>query len=196
MIGGFLASWWCCHRRGIPLLHWADVSAPSVVLGTGITRIGCLLYGCDFGRRTDVPWAITFPAGRPAWEKHVELFGLPSTAARSFPVHPTQLYEALAGFALFSLLMLVRRRRAFSGQVFLTWVLGYGVLRPLIEVFRDDDQRGSVGALSTSQFIGLASFALGATLLVALWRKHRADPAALRYWETAVAGAETARQER
>src|SRR5215212_1479065 len=34
MIGGFLASWYNCRKRGIPLLRWADVSAPSVVLGT------------------------------------------------------------------------------------------------------------------------------------------------------------------
>ena len=33
MIGGFLASWYGCHKRKIPLLKWADVSAPSVVLG-------------------------------------------------------------------------------------------------------------------------------------------------------------------
>src|SRR5205085_3545142 len=50
MIGGFLASWYGCHKRGIALLRWADVWAPSVVLGTAITRIGCLLFGCGFGR--------------------------------------------------------------------------------------------------------------------------------------------------
>ena len=54
MIGGFLSSWYGCHKRKIPLLRWADVSAPSVVLGTAITRVGCLLYGCDYGRRTDL----------------------------------------------------------------------------------------------------------------------------------------------
>ncbi len=41
MIGGFLASVYCCRKRGIPLLRWADVAAPSVVLGTAITRVGC-----------------------------------------------------------------------------------------------------------------------------------------------------------
>lgn len=189
MIGGFLASWWGCHRRGIPLLQWADVAAPAVVLGTGITRFGCLMFGCDFGRRTQVPWAIQFPQDSPAWDKHVQSFHLPADAVASFPVHPTQLYEAAAGFALFGLLMLLRRKRTFSGQVFLAWVLGYGLLRPLIEVFRDDDQRGNVGPLSTSQAIGLLSVALGCGLLIALVRRHRADPRALRYWERATAGA-------
>ena len=45
--------------------------------------------------------------------------------------------------------------RKFSGEVFLGWVLGYGIMRPIIEIYRGDDDRGSVGTLSTSQFIGL-----------------------------------------
>jgi prolipoprotein diacylglyceryltransferase len=98
-------------------------------------------------------------------------------------VHPTQIYESLVGLALFGLLMLIRKKRTFSGQVFLAWVLGYGIMRPLIEIVRDDDQRGNVGALSTSQFIGIVSVVLGLGLLVALVRKHRRDPAGTRLWE-------------
>ena len=194
MIGGFLASWYGCHKRKIRLLQWADVSAPSVVLGTAITRIGCLLFGCDFGRTSDVPWAITFPKGSPAWERHVvDLHLLGQDAPRSLPVHPTQVYEMLAGLFLFGLLMFLRKYRRFSGQVFLGWVLGYGVLRPLIEILRDDPQRREIGPLSTSQFIGIASVLLGIALLVQLMRRYRRDPAALRYWEgPALAGASAA----
>jgi prolipoprotein diacylglyceryl transferase len=183
MIGGFLSSWYGCHKRKIHLLRWADVSAPSVVLGTAITRVGCLLYGCDYGRRTDVPWAIRFPRGAPAFADHVSNFGLDQNAPVSFPVHPTQIYESLAGLALFGLLMYLRRVRKFSGEVFLGWVFGYGVLRSLIEIYRGDADRGSVGALSTSQFIGLLSVVAGAVLLGFLLKKYRADPTALRLWE-------------
>jgi phosphatidylglycerol:prolipoprotein diacylglycerol transferase len=190
MIGGFLASWYGCHKRGIALLRWADCSAPSVVLGTAITRIGCLLYGCDYGRKTDVGWAIRFPKApplgappSPAWLDHHQNLGLPTDAAYSFPVHPTQLYELLAGLFLFGLLMYLRRVRKFSGEVFLGWVLGYGILRPLIEIYRDDKQRGSVGPLSTSQFIGMISVVLGVGLLVHLIRRYRANPEGSRLWE-------------
>jgi prolipoprotein diacylglyceryl transferase len=183
MIGGFLASWYGCHKRKIHLLRWADVSAPSVVLGTAITRVGCLLYGCDYGRRADLPWAIRFPRGAPAFADHVAHFGLSETAQASFPVHPTQIYESLAGLSLFALLMLLRRVRKFSGLVFLGWVMGYGLLRSLIEVYRGDADRGTVGPLSTSQFIGFLSVAAGAVLLYFLVRKHHANPGALRLWE-------------
>jgi phosphatidylglycerol:prolipoprotein diacylglycerol transferase len=183
MIGGFLASVYCCRKRGIPLLRWADVAAPSVVLGTAITRVGCLLFGCDFGARSSLPWAIRFPQGSPAWNHHVHDFGLARDALWSYPVHPTQIYESLVGLFLFAMLMLIRKYRTFSGQVFLGWVLGYGILRPLIEIVRDDDQRGNVGSLSTSQFIGIASVVLGVALFIALLRKYRRDPESLRLWQ-------------
>jgi prolipoprotein diacylglyceryl transferase len=190
MIGGFLASWYGCRKRGIELLRWADVSAPSVVLGTAITRIGCFLFGCDFGARSTLPWAIRFPGpsamapqGSPAWQHHVRDFGLSQSAQWSLPVHPTQFYESLVGLTLFALLMWIRKHRTFSGQVFLAWVLGYGIMRPLIEIVRDDDQRGNVGALSTSQFIGMVSVALGLALLVGLVRKYRRNPTGSRLWE-------------
>lgn len=194
MIGGFCASWFGCVRRKIPLLQWADASAPPLALGTGITRIGCFLFGCDYGRRTSSFLGVAFPRERPgtpdpspAWTHHHRDLPvpdrLPDDAAFSYPVHPTQLYEMLVGFALFALLVHMRKKRKFSGQVFVTWVIGYGILRPLIEVLRDDTQRGSVGPLSTSQFIGITATVLGIVLLAHLRRRHREDPVSLRLWE-------------
>jgi len=203
MIGGFLASVFCCRRRGIPLLQWADVAAPSVVLGTAITRIGCFLFGCDYGARTNLPWAVHLPGpnvqkffgllhggpqGSPAWQHHVANYGLVRTAEWSQGVHPTQLYESLVWLSLFALLMLIRKYRTFSGQVFVGWVIGYGVLRSLIERYRDDDDRGVynlVGnlTLSTSQIIGITSTILGLGLLAFLIMRYRRDPGSLRLWE-------------
>ncbi len=184
-IGGTLGSLYQCWRRKIPLLKWADVSAPSVILGTGITRIGCFLYGCDYGQRSDAPWALSFPRQSPAWKDHLSHGWITEQADWSQPIHPTQLYEMVFAFILFGAAMWVRKKRTFSGQVFVVWVMGYGLVRPLIEALRDDDQRGYVGPLTTSQFIGVTAFTLGAILLVSLVRRHRADPGALRYWEPA-----------
>jgi phosphatidylglycerol:prolipoprotein diacylglycerol transferase len=205
MIAGFFASWYGCRKRGIELLRWADVSAPSVVLGTGITRMGCLLFGCDYGAPTDRPWGIRFPGpnpaalhqifpaggphGSPAWQHHVDAHLISGAAEASLRVHPTQVYESLAGIFLFLLLMFIRRHRKFSGQVFLGWVLGYGILRPLIEIVRDDDDRGLYTLpgthlqLSTSQIIGVVSCVLGLALMAGLIRKYRRDPAGSRLWE-------------
>ena len=106
-------------------------------------------------------------------------------------MHPTQLYESLSSILLFGLMMLIRRRRKFSGQVFLGWVLGYGIVRPLIEMFRDDEDRGIYPfpftehlKFSTSQYIGGISVILGLALLVSLVRRYRRDPDSLRLWLT------------
>ena len=189
MIAGFLTSWYNCRKAGIPLLRWADVSAPAVVLGTAITRVGCLLFGCDYGRVTDVAWAIRFPAGSPAFKDQLKDHVIEAGATMSAAVHPTQIYEMLAGLFLFGLLMLLRRVRRFSGQVFLGWVLGYGILRPIIEIYRDDQDRGSIFGLSTSQFIGIVSVVLGLALMVALIKRYRQDPASLRLWQMPLAPA-------
>jgi phosphatidylglycerol:prolipoprotein diacylglycerol transferase len=184
MLGGFLASWYGCRRRKIALLRWADASAPSVVLGTAITRIGCLLFGCDYGKVSHLPWAIRFPKDAPAWKDHVySMHALAPDSAWSLPVHPTQIYETLSGLAIFGLVMYLRRVRKFSGEVFLGWVVGYGIARPIIEIYRGDDDRGSVGTLSTSQFIGLSSVLAGIGLLIYLVKRYRADPTAARLWE-------------
>jgi phosphatidylglycerol:prolipoprotein diacylglycerol transferase len=199
MVVGSFASWYCCYKRKIPLLRWADVAAPAVVLGTAITRMGCLLFGCDYGARSDLPWAIRFPGkssmapqGSPAFQHHVQNFGLSPDALWSYPVHPTQIYESLVGLFLFAMLMVLRRYRRFSGQVFLGWVLGYGIFRPLIEIVRDDEDRGTTTfglPLSTSQFIGIVSVILGLVLLAYLWRRYREDPDSSRLWQQpAVAG--------
>lgn len=67
--GGLLAGaatfFWFAHRHRLPALALADLVAPSVALGMGIGRLGCFLNGCCFGGPSDLPWAVTFPAGSP-----------------------------------------------------------------------------------------------------------------------------------
>ena len=63
----------------------------------------------------------------------------------SFPVHPTQLYESLVGLVLLVLLLWQRKYTRFRGQVFFLFVFAYGFLRFLLEIWRDDVERGSYG---------------------------------------------------
>src|SRR3569833_1580606 len=76
MIGGLLCSIYQCRKRHIPLLQWADASAPSVVLGTDITHKNNQKNNKDFGAQTNQPKANHNPKGSPAWHRHVELYGL------------------------------------------------------------------------------------------------------------------------
>ena len=170
-LGGFLGSVVFCRIHRINALAWADCAAPSLCIGLMITRVGCFLAGCDFGRPWDGPWAVTFPAGSPAFDQQTLQGLLPAGATQSLPVHPTQLYESLAGLVLLVLVMAVRRRHTFSGQPLMAFVLGYAVLRYAIEMVRADTNRGAIGALSTSQIIAVVTFVLAALFLYA----RRAD---------------------
>ena len=164
-LGGFVGTVIFCRIHRIAILPWTDCVMPSLCVGLMITRIGCFLGGCDFGQPWDGPWAVRFPAGSPAFQQQMLQGLLPGDATQSLAVHPTQLYESLAGLILLLLVLAVRRRQTGSGQAFLSAVMGYAVLRFAIEIFRADWQRGGVGSFSTSQLIAVATFLVAAVLL-------------------------------
>jgi phosphatidylglycerol:prolipoprotein diacylglycerol transferase len=186
-LGGFVGAAVFCGIHGIRLLAWADCAVPSLCTGLMITRIGCFMYGCDFGKPFGGPFAVQFPAGSPAFNQQRVEGLLGPDATKSLAVHPTQIYESLNGLILLGLLLLVRRTRKFSGQVFVAFTMGYAVLRYIVETLRADEQRGSIGPLSTSQFIGVATFAAGLALYAWLRVKSARDPQALRLWENSLA---------
>jgi phosphatidylglycerol---prolipoprotein diacylglyceryl transferase len=166
-IGGLLGSWAFLAPKKIRLLAWADDAVPSLASGLMVTRLGCYLFGCDFGKRLPdgAPHWLktlgTFPhwvagtlasgEGSPAFVRHLEVYrGTPLESElvkmnSSFPVHPTQLYESLVGLSLLVLLLWQRRYTRFRGQVFFLFVFAYGFARFLLELWRDDVERGNYG---------------------------------------------------
>src|SRR5262245_15419484 len=170
-LGGLGAAIVFCRIHDISLLAWADCVAPSLCVGLAVTRVGCFLAGCDFGSVWNGPWAVRVPVGSPACIEQQLLGLLPSGATASLPVHPTQLYESLAGVVLLFLVFAVRRRQRASGQALAAFALGYGVLRYLIEIVRADPHRGLIGPWSTSQFIAIATFVAASALLYVRGRR-------------------------
>jgi len=71
-IGGMLAFAWFVRTRKVPALAFADLMAPSMVLGLAIGRVGCLLNGCCFGSACELPWGLTFPEQSPPYQRQVE----------------------------------------------------------------------------------------------------------------------------
>ena len=147
--GGFIAaigtSLYYAKKKQTPFLLIADLFMPGVALGHAIGRLGCFAAGCCYGRPvTGSPfWAVTFPHNGT------------SLAPSGIPLYPTQLMESAAEFVLFLVLIALRRRKKFTGQIFLSYVILYGLSRSVLELFRGDAIRGFVipGILSTSQLI-------------------------------------------
>jgi phosphatidylglycerol:prolipoprotein diacylglycerol transferase len=170
-LGGLAGAIVFCRTHRLSLLTWADCVAPSLCLGLVVTRVGCFLGGCDFGRVWNGPLAVQFPGGSPASVQQASLGLLPSSGMESLPVHPTQLYEAAAGLTLLLLVLAVRRRQPLAGYGLAAFAMGYAVLRYLIETVRADPGRGTIGPWSTSQAIAVATFVAAAVLIYALRRK-------------------------
>jgi phosphatidylglycerol---prolipoprotein diacylglyceryl transferase len=163
--GGLIAalgvSWWYMRRTRLPLLKTADVFAPAIALGHGIGRLGCFSAGCCWGVECHRPWAVTFT--NPVAN---DLVGVPLNR----PLHPTQLYEAFAEFAIFGILYWRVRKPHDAGAVISLYLMLYSTARFIVEFFRYHEQ-GNLwgGPLDTSQWISLALFALGASYFVKAW---------------------------
>jgi phosphatidylglycerol---prolipoprotein diacylglyceryl transferase len=156
------------HRMGM----WkvADLCAPWIAFGLALTRFGCFLNGCCFGKVATVPWAVRFPIGSPAWESQRDAHLIADHAA-ALPVHPTQIYLALLNWVTFVVLyFVIRRRKRVDGQVFAWLLILKGTFRSIVEIWRDDDRGVFFGWLSTSQIISLPLIALGIYLLVRFQR--------------------------
>jgi phosphatidylglycerol:prolipoprotein diacylglycerol transferase len=157
-------------RRHPRLSFWraADLCGPAIALGQAIGRIGCFMAGDDYGRPTDLPWAVTFMDPDAA-----RIGGAPL----GIPLHPVQLYESIVCLALFGVLVRLNRRKRFEGEVMLAYTLLYAIARFVLECFRGDADRGFMfgGLLSTSQFI--AAILGPAALTLWLVRRRRSAPA-------------------
>ncbi len=154
-IGSSITAFYLLKRDRFPFWKAADMGAFAIPLGLGFGRMGCLLAGCCFGRRSESALALSFPPRSPASEAQFKVGELGSAADWSHPVQPMQIYEsALAfGIAAFCLLYMHGRKR-YDGHVFVTFLGLYAAGRFVLEFFRADDRGGLVG-LSTSQLIGV-----------------------------------------
>jgi phosphatidylglycerol:prolipoprotein diacylglycerol transferase len=103
----------------------ADALTPSLALGTMFGRIGCFLNGCCYGQPTAQPWGVVFPRDSFAYLE----FG-------DQPVHPSQLYNALVGLALFAIFQATRARFRVPGVMFWLFIAVFALLRIPLDLTR------------------------------------------------------------
>lgn len=137
--------------RKLPFFSLTDYFIPALVIGHAFGRIGCVFAGCCYGMECASPISIVFPAG--------------SAAPAGVPLLPTQIMESVFLFLLCVFLVWKLTKRKPFGTVSGWYMVLYGAWRFTIEFFRNDE-RGFVGALSTSQFISIFIFAGGLALLL------------------------------
>jgi phosphatidylglycerol:prolipoprotein diacylglycerol transferase len=146
--GGLLAGatfmWW----QRLPLVPVLAAAAPGLAAGHALGRIGCLLVGDDYGRPSDLPWAIAFPNGLPPTD---------------VPVHPTQLYEAIPLFVLAAALTRLRAAGVSDRRILGGYLLLAGALRFGIEFLRVNER--VLAGLSVAHLASLLVMVAGAAML-------------------------------
>jgi len=115
----------------LPVWRLADSAVPALALGIALMRTGCFLRGCCYGIETDLPWAVRFPMGSPAWAQQIldGTSGFMGIAGRVLPVHPTQLYEMAGALIVAAVALLVMQRTRRDGVGFLTFAIGFTLVR-------------------------------------------------------------------
>ena len=149
---------WFGHNNDIPMLALSDAVMRGLFGAYAIGRIGCLTYGCCYGRCAAVH-GIQYrnPASKVNREQGLTLA----------PRYPTQVYSAILGGALFVLLNAMPGFGAPTGLVTAAACLVYPLGRAWVELFRE--RKRYLGGLFTTGHIGcLLMFLAGCGLLAAI----------------------------
>ena len=152
------------RKRGIPLAAAATCAAPAIPLAQAIGRWGNYFNQELYGRPTDLPWGL-------------EIDNPPAIYEVGTTFHPTFLYESLWSLGLCLLLLWIDKKfRPAPGQLFVMYVIGYGIGRFWVEGLRIDRADEFVG-LRFNQWVAAVAVVGGVVLLAWMRRHPIAEPA-------------------
>ncbi|OLD59483.1 MAG: hypothetical protein AUI33_16445 [Ignavibacteria bacterium 13_1_40CM_2_61_4] len=155
------------RRRKIPFLKICDAASPSLLIGYGVARLGCHLSGDgDYGIPTDLPWSAVYSNGTypPSiafrnFPEIVQKYGVNGVVPDTIPVHPTPVYEFIAGVLLFIILWNLRKKLTVDGSLFMVYLVMSGGARFLVEFIRLNPR--ILFGLSEAQLLSMVMVALG-----------------------------------
>lgn len=167
-----------CKVRHQSFWDYADIGCYGVIIGQMIGRWGNFMNVEAFGGVTDLPWRMCSESiANYLWNHgYADAEVYQQVLDGTLGVHPTFFYESMWNLlGLILLILLARKGRKFSGQIFLCYVIWYGVGRTVIEGLRTDSLYFFGTALRTSQLVGILSAAAALVLLIV--RARTAGPA-------------------
>jgi phosphatidylglycerol:prolipoprotein diacylglycerol transferase len=177
---GALAGAGCaaCYARWskLPFRATADALAPPLAVGLAFEQLGALAAGSGYGSEAGpgVPWAVTYTH---------PLAAMWSGAPLGVPLHPVQVYAAMAFLALAILLWVWLPIQRRQGDVAGLWLMGAGVAIYITELWRDPEGRGSVlqGAIDGPQIAAVVLVFAGALVLRERKRARHTAPSTIPY---------------
>lgn len=159
LLGVVIAMWFFSRRYQKTFFEVSDFVAPLVPIGIALGRAGNFINGELWGRVTDLPWAMIYP--------HVD----------NLPRHPSQLYEFFGeGIVLFVIVWLFSAKPRPAMAVSGMFGLGYGLVRFVLEFFRQPDQQYGFIAfnwLTMGQLLSIPLILAGLIMLGLAYRNRR-----------------------
>jgi len=145
LLGAFTVSIIYVKRHHLNYFKYADAVAPAIILGQGIGRIGCDV----FGRAMNKPllWGVDY---------HGQL------------LHPVQVYEFVLNYIVFFILWRMRKNIKYDGQLFLLYIILFSLNRSIVELFRINPS--IIGWFSISHLLSLV-FILGSIIVMHFVKK-------------------------
>jgi phosphatidylglycerol:prolipoprotein diacylglycerol transferase len=151
LVAGILALIVQGKQAGLGALRTLDLASPAAAIGYAVGRIGCLTSGDgDYGIPSNLPWAMGFPNGIEPTPPGVR-------------VHPTPIYELIAGLLIGWWLWYRAGKRRGVGAIVGEYLLLTGAARFLVEFIRRNPK--VLFDLSNAQLASLGSVAAGALLM-------------------------------
>jgi phosphatidylglycerol:prolipoprotein diacylglycerol transferase len=166
-------------KKKIPVLKITDATAPGLMLGYGIARIGCQLAGDgDYGIPSNLPWAMSYERGTypPSvafkdFPEIVEKYGINGVVPDNILVHPAPLYELIAAGVLFLILWQLRKKITVDGKLFFVYLVFAGSERFFVEFIRINPML--IAGLSEAQLISLLLIIIGTAGIFLLREKNK-----------------------
>lgn len=164
LITAFILIFIYCRIKRLKLMQVIDAMTPATMLSYGIARIGCHLSGDG---------CYGLPVNNTPYEflGYSYVKGIVPTH-QGVLVHPTPLYELAAAIVIFAILMMIRKRMKYFGQIFFIYLIFSGTERLLVEFIRLNPD--VIGIFTQAQLISLGMILIGAVCLY-LFRNRKDD---------------------
>lgn len=169
VIGALFAAWLYSRIKKIRFLTLLDTAVPGLILGQIIGRWGNFFNREAFGGYTDNLFAMRLPVSAVRPEDISQSLSdhmIYSGGEAYIQVHPTFLYESLWNVGVLVLLLLLEKRKKFTGQVFCLYLAGYGVGRAWIEGLRTDQLLIPNTNVAVSQLLSVVLAVFGGLMIV------------------------------
>jgi phosphatidylglycerol:prolipoprotein diacylglycerol transferase len=148
------------NKTSMPLGRTFDTLTPAIAIGHFFGWLGCFFSGCCWGSTSDLPWLVKI-----AYQDAI--------AAPTASTHPTSLYLATSHLAIFCVLLFFKQRRRFSGQMFWSYALLYGISRFLIETLLGNNGEPVPGNLFVHPVTSLSVAITALVMLIYLNRNAK-----------------------